>query len=157
MKALIGAIAVLLAIGAAVAGCGSSSNSDPDSEAAEHQAAPSQAVTEIAAVRSGLAGALATYKSGDGAAADEQVGTAYLEHFEFVEGPLEKVDHELKEEARARHPRAPARGDQRRRLGRQSEQTRRAARRAARGGEDGAAAVTSAAGARERRPSRALC
>jgi high-affinity iron transporter len=97
VKARIGAMAALLAIGAAAAGCGSGDSSS-DSEAAEHQATPQQAVAEIAAVRSGLTEALATYKSGDRAAADEQVGTAYLEHFELVEGPLEEVDHELTEE-----------------------------------------------------------
>jgi hypothetical protein len=97
VKARIGAMAALLAIAAAAAGCGSS-DSDSDREAAEHQATPPQAIAQIAAVRSGLTEALATYKSGDHAAADEQVGTAYLEHFELVEGPLEEVDHELTEE-----------------------------------------------------------
>jgi hypothetical protein len=48
-------------------------------------------------VRKGLEEALATYKSGDKAKADEQVGDAYLEHFEHVEGPLGKADHELNE------------------------------------------------------------
>lgn len=97
MKARIGAWAVLLAIGAAAAGCGGGDDNS-DGEAAEHQATPQQAVAEIAAVRSGLAEALATYKAGDRTAADEQVGTAYLEHFELVEGPLGKIDHELTEE-----------------------------------------------------------
>jgi hypothetical protein len=113
VKARIGAMAVLLAIGAAAAGCGSS-DSESESEAAEHQATPQQAVAEIAAVRSGLAEALATYEEGDHAAADEQVGTAYLEHFELVEGPLEKVDHELNEELEdgiREHLREAMRGD----------------------------------------------
>ena len=35
---------------------------------------------------------------GDRAAAEDQVAEAYVSHFEEVEGPLEKVDHELKEE-----------------------------------------------------------
>jgi hypothetical protein len=41
---------------------------------------------------------LASYKSGNPAAAEEQVSEAYLSHFEHVEGPLEKVDAELVEE-----------------------------------------------------------
>jgi hypothetical protein len=97
VKTVIGAVALLLAIAATAAGCGGGER-ESDSEAAERQATPRQAIAEIAAVRSGLAEAMATYRSGDRAAADEQVGTAYLEHFELVEGPLEEVDHELNEE-----------------------------------------------------------
>jgi hypothetical protein len=82
--------------GLLVAGCGGDDNSG--AAAAEEQTTPEQAISEIAEVRKGIDEALATYKSGDAAAADEQVGTAYLEHFELVEGPLEKVDHELNEE-----------------------------------------------------------
>ena len=41
--------------------------------------------------------ALATYKSGDTKAAEDQVAEAYLQHFEDVEGPLEDKDAELKE------------------------------------------------------------
>jgi hypothetical protein len=80
--------------GLLVAGCGGGSG---DQAAAKEQATPQEALTEIAEVRKGLDRALSTYEAGDAAAADEQVGTAYLEHFEHVEGPLDKVDHELKE------------------------------------------------------------
>jgi high-affinity iron transporter len=97
VKVRIVVTAIALALGAATVGCGSG-DSSADSEAAEHQATPQQAVAEISAVRGGLAEALATYESGDHAAADEQVGTAYLEHFELVEGSLEEVDAELNEE-----------------------------------------------------------
>lgn len=63
----------------------------------EKPAVASQALTELGEVRSGLDEALTTYKSGDAKAADTQVGDAYLQHFELVEGPLEKKDPELKE------------------------------------------------------------
>jgi hypothetical protein len=90
----IGAVAVVLAVGALGAGCGGNGGK---SEEAEHASTPQRAVAEIAKVRSGLATALVTYKSGDKAAAGEQVGDTYLQHFELVEGPLDQVDHELKE------------------------------------------------------------
>ena len=95
MKVRIGALAALALAGFAL-GCGSSS--DDKAEEAEHNATPQQAIAQIAAVRSGLAEALATYRAGDVRAADEQVGDTYLQHFELVEGPLEEVDHELNEE-----------------------------------------------------------
>jgi hypothetical protein len=95
VKVRIGAVAVVLAVGALGAGCGGSDKHD--SEAAEHATTPQQAIAEIAKVRSGLATALVTYKSGDKSSADEQVGDTYLQHFELVEGPLDKADHELKE------------------------------------------------------------
>jgi high-affinity iron transporter len=66
--------------------------------AAATRATPQRALAEIDVVRHALDDALATYRSGDRAAADEQVGDAYLEHFELVEGPLGKVDPELTEE-----------------------------------------------------------
>ncbi len=95
MKVRISAVVALALAGLAV-GCGS--GDDKSSEEAEHSTTPQQAIAEIGKVRSGLAEALATYRAGDAAAADEQVGDAYLQHFELVEGPLEEVDHELTEE-----------------------------------------------------------
>jgi hypothetical protein len=47
---------------------------------------------EITATAAGLDNALAAYKAGDAAKADQLAGDAYLDHFEFVEGPLGKVD-----------------------------------------------------------------
>lgn len=79
---------------ALVVGCGGDSEKKPE---AEPSGSAQQALTEIGAVRSGLDEALATYESGDTKAADTQVGDAYLEHFELVEGPLEDKDAELKE------------------------------------------------------------
>jgi hypothetical protein len=59
---------------------------------------PAQAVTEIAAVRKALDDGVAALQSGDRSKADDIVSEGYLEHFEKVEGPLEGVDGELKEE-----------------------------------------------------------
>ena len=47
---------------------------------------------EIASTAKGLDDALAAYKAGDAAKADQLAGDAYLDHFELVEGPLGKVD-----------------------------------------------------------------
>jgi hypothetical protein len=97
LKVGIGVAAVALAVSGFAAGCGSGSD-DTAKEKAERQATPVRAIAEIAIVRSALDTALATYRSGARAKADEQVGDAYLQHFELVEGPLERVDHELSEE-----------------------------------------------------------
>src|SRR3954451_4540205 len=78
------------------AGCGSSEEGSSEASK-EETATPQQALQEIAAVRKGLDQAIATYRSGDKAAADEQVGDTYLQHFELVEGPLDKADKELTE------------------------------------------------------------
>jgi hypothetical protein len=87
-------VAAAVAVGTIATGCGGDEGKESE---AEQSATPQQAMTEIGAVRKGLEEALATYKSGDKAKADEQVGDAYLEHFEHVEGPLGKADHELNE------------------------------------------------------------
>lgn len=95
MKVRISAVVALGLAGFAI-GCGSSSD-DGASEEAEHGTTPQQAIVQIGKVRSGLAQALATYKAGDVDTADEQVGDTYLQHFELVEGPLERADEELNE------------------------------------------------------------
>src|SRR3954449_2015026 len=79
------------------AGCGSSQEGSSEASK-EEKATPQQEIQEIAAVRQGLDQAIATYRSGDRSAADQQVGDTYLQHFELVEGPLEKADKELNEE-----------------------------------------------------------
>src|SRR3954447_1292875 len=84
-----------MAVGLVAAGCGG--DDGKESEEAGQSATPQQAMTEIGQVRKGLERALATYRAGDKAKADQQVGDAYLEHFELVEGPLEKADKELNE------------------------------------------------------------
>jgi len=78
---------------AAAAGCGGS-----DSESADGATSPDEAVTEIREIRAMLDEAIADYRSGRPAAAEQTVGDAYLEHFEDVEDPLGDRDHELMEE-----------------------------------------------------------
>jgi ABC-type enterochelin transport system substrate-binding protein len=87
-------LSVALVSALALAACGGESESE---EAAEQQATPAQARAEIGEVRKALDGALASLKEGDAKAADNAVSEGYLEHFEKVEGPLDKVDHELNE------------------------------------------------------------
>ncbi len=78
----------------ALSACGSD---DKKSEGHE-ESTPAVAIEEARKTSTGLTAALATYKSGDRAAAEEQVSETYLQHFELVEGPLGKVDHELTED-----------------------------------------------------------
>jgi hypothetical protein len=80
-------------------GCGSNDGgTDSATEAREEASAtPQKAIQAIAAVRKGLDQAMSTYRSGSKAKADDQVGDTYLQHFELVEGPLEKIDGALKE------------------------------------------------------------
>jgi DNA anti-recombination protein RmuC len=87
-------VSVSLVSTLAVAACGGESDSE---KAAEQQATPAQARAEIGEVRTALDSAVASLKEGDAKAADNAVSEGYLEHFEKVEGPLEKVDHELTE------------------------------------------------------------
>jgi hypothetical protein len=78
-----------------LAACG---GSDSSSEAAsEASTTLAQARVEIGKVRSAIDDALASLGQGDRAAAGEAIAEGYVEHFEKVEGPLEKVDPELKE------------------------------------------------------------
>jgi hypothetical protein len=86
--------AFLLSASLSLAACGS----DESTNASEEQATPEQAIAEIGAVRAALDDAVAAVKSGDAAQADEALSEGYVEHFEKVEGPLDKVDHELNEE-----------------------------------------------------------
>ena len=75
----------------ALAACGS------DEQSAPPAASASEARSEAAATRVSLRKALAQVKAGDRKAADNTVSEGYLQHFEDVEGPLDKVDHELNE------------------------------------------------------------
>jgi hypothetical protein len=75
--------------------CGDSS--DGTSTDAEASITPAMAIDEIGAVEDGLAAAQAAYVKGDADQAEELASTAYLEHFELVEGPLEEADEELNE------------------------------------------------------------
>src|ERR671927_35824 len=57
-----------------------------------------RAVSEVDKTSQGLDKALDQLRSGDRKAAEETVAETYLNHFELVEGRLDKVDHELNEE-----------------------------------------------------------
>jgi high-affinity iron transporter len=87
-------LATFLAATALVSACGE----DKSEESEERSATPAEAIERIGNVRSGLDDALAKYRAGDKKSADELVGDTYLEQFEHVEGPLDKVNHELNEE-----------------------------------------------------------
>jgi hypothetical protein len=76
-----------------LAACGDSKESSEN-----ENASPTVARKEVGETREALKAALATYKRGDKAAAQEQVAEAYVSHFEEVEGPLGDKDHELMED-----------------------------------------------------------
>lgn len=84
---MLGSVVLLLA----GAGCGGSNGS------AEEAATPAEAVAQIAKVKALLDTAAEQVRSGDADAAEKTVGTAYLEHFELVEGPLGERDPKLME------------------------------------------------------------
>jgi hypothetical protein len=105
------ALVLVLGLGLLAAGCGSEEKASTpttatasgagesgESEDAEEQVTPAEAVAEIGEVRDRLDHALEEYKEGEGAEAEEIVGDAYLEHFEKVEHPLDERDHELMED-----------------------------------------------------------
>jgi hypothetical protein len=89
--------ATLAALALAVSACGDDSSSSESSSGADASSAKATALREVGETRDGLQAALATYKKGDHAAAEEQVSETYLQHFEHVEGALEDADHELNE------------------------------------------------------------
>jgi hypothetical protein len=78
----------------ALAACG---GNDSASSTESENSSPSVARKEVGETRDALNAALASYKQGNKAAANEQVAEAYVSHFEEVEGPLEDKDSELKE------------------------------------------------------------
>ena len=84
-------IPVLSTCALALAACGSGGGSTQETTS------PATARKEVGETRDALNAALATYKSGDRKAANEQVAEAYVSHFEEIEGPLEGKDSELKE------------------------------------------------------------
>jgi hypothetical protein len=91
-------LAASVAALALLAGCGDNDSSTSEAEEAEHASTPQKAISEIGAVRAGLAAGLAAYSQGNAEKAEELIGETYLEHFELVEHPLEEVDEELNEE-----------------------------------------------------------
>ncbi|HKP91006.1 MAG TPA: hypothetical protein VJT75_13650 [Thermoleophilaceae bacterium] len=91
----------LAACGAfAMPGCGSDSDDGTTTTAPKPKTptANTEAIREIVLVRAGLDEALDQLRSGDAKAAEDTVSETYLRHFELVEGPLDRVDHELNEE-----------------------------------------------------------
>jgi DNA repair exonuclease SbcCD ATPase subunit len=88
----------LVSFGAACGSDDESSAAATTAESSEEDTTPAAAAAEIDTIKSMLDDALAKYKAGDTDAAEETVGDAYLEHFEDVEHPLEKVDEELMED-----------------------------------------------------------
>jgi hypothetical protein len=87
--------ALLAAFSLLAAGCGSDDGDGGDTSA-ESAETPATALTELPAVRTGLADGFAAYRAGDTDKADELIGDVYLEHFEQVEGPLGEIDENLK-------------------------------------------------------------
>jgi hypothetical protein len=84
-----------IALGSAVAlvGCGE----EKRAAAGGRPAGSAKAIAEIGETRTALDHGLEAFKAGDKARAQELVSEGYVEHFEEVEGPLEQVDHGLKE------------------------------------------------------------
>jgi hypothetical protein len=90
---------ILVAAGLIATGCGDDdSDSSGETTAEETSVSAQEAITEIAAVRTGLDAAVVAYRQGDADQAEELASEAYLQHFELVEGPLEEADEELNEE-----------------------------------------------------------
>ena len=87
---LIGAVFGLIA-------CGDDSTDEPSREE-QATVTPAKAIEEIGVVEANLQAAETAYAAGATARAEELVSTAYLEHFELVEVPLEEKNHELNEE-----------------------------------------------------------
>src|SRR5215218_316752 len=87
----------LIAGSLVLAACGGDDSSSSE-ESERESAGPATAVKEVGETRDALKTALATYKDGDAATAQEQVAEAYVSHFEEVEGPLEGKNEELNED-----------------------------------------------------------
>jgi len=80
----------------ALVACGD--DDDGSKEAGEEPSTPAVAVKEIGETETALDQAVDQLRAGDRKQAEETVAEAYLQHFEKVEGPLEKADPELNEE-----------------------------------------------------------
>jgi hypothetical protein len=98
MKLRSAAMTIAVSSGFALAACGSDDKTSSSAATTIEDAAPAEVLTEIEAVKAGLDKAVAQVKAGDSTAAEETVSDTYVDHFEKVEGPLDKVDHELNEE-----------------------------------------------------------
>jgi hypothetical protein len=91
---------ILLSLAAAAAlalpACGGDSNAEKG-EAAEAGASPAVARVHASATSLAMVEALGSYRAGERQRAVDQVSEAYLQHFEQVEGALDRRDHQLKE------------------------------------------------------------
>ncbi len=91
-------VSVLASCGAlAVLACGDD-DGEGSKEAGEEQSTPAVAVEEIGETETALDKAVDQLRSDDRKQAEETVAEAYLQHFEKVEGPLEKADPKLNRE-----------------------------------------------------------
>jgi hypothetical protein len=86
--------AVASALG--LSACGGEDRKTAEAKA-EEATTPAQAIEHIHATATALDEALAAFEAGEKDKAHELVSEGYLEHFEHVEGPLGKVDHDLNE------------------------------------------------------------
>jgi hypothetical protein len=91
------AAVTLLGAAFGLVACGDDS-SDESSRDETATVTPARAIQEIGTVEASLRTAQAAYAAGNSDEALELVSTAYLEHFEIVEVPLEEKNHELNEE-----------------------------------------------------------
>src|SRR3954453_15026428 len=98
MKLRSAALSIAVSSSFALAACGNDDKGSASEASAEESSSPAAAIQEIAAVKAGLDTAVKQVRSGDAKAAEETVSNTYVDHFEKVEGPLGKVDHELNEE-----------------------------------------------------------
>src|SRR4051794_11001192 len=98
MKLRSAALSIAVSSSFALAACGDDDKGSASEASAEESSSPAAAIQEIAAVKAGLDTAVKQVRSGDSKAAEETVSNTYVDHFEQVEGPLGKVDHELNEE-----------------------------------------------------------
>jgi hypothetical protein len=97
LRSVLSVLALALSAVALVA-CGDDDKGSTAAKESSHvSASPAAAIAEIGEVRGLVDQAEARVKAGDRKAADSLLGDAYLEHFEEVEGPLGKKDHELME------------------------------------------------------------
>jgi hypothetical protein len=98
MKLRSAALSIAVSSSFALAACGSDDKGSASETSADESTSPALAIQEIAAVKAGLDTAAQQVRNGDSKAAEETVSNTYVDHFEKVEGPLDKVDHELNEE-----------------------------------------------------------
>src|SRR4051812_28888139 len=98
MKLRSAALTVAMSSAFALTACGGNDEKSSASETSTEEASPQATLAEIAAVKAGLDTAVEQVRSGDSKAAEETVSNTYVDHFEKVEDPLDKVDHELNEE-----------------------------------------------------------